>query len=63
MAALLFFPSLTLSAIKHEGKEKRMKCAVVYYSFSGNTKKVAVILSEYLKQKGEVSLTELKALD
>ena len=40
-----------------------MKSLVVYYSFSGNTKKVAAALEEYLKQKGEVDLVELKATD
>lgn len=40
-----------------------MKSLIVYYSFSGNTKKVAEVLNEYLKQKGEVDLVELKAMD
>ncbi|HTZ11583.1 MAG TPA: NAD(P)H-dependent oxidoreductase [Candidatus Margulisiibacteriota bacterium] len=38
-----------------------MKSAVIYYSFSGNTRKVAMILSEYLRRLGEVSVIELKA--
>jgi flavodoxin len=38
-----------------------MKSAIIYYSFSGNTRKVALILSEYLRQAGEVSVIELKA--
>lgn len=40
-----------------------MKTAVIYYSNSGNTKKAAITLAEYLKQKGEVDLLELKASD
>lgn len=40
-----------------------MKSAIVYYSFSGNTKKVAALLSEYLGNFGEVRTIELKARD
>ena len=40
-----------------------MKSLVIYYSFSGNTRKVSEVLAEYLKQKGEVEIIELKALD
>ncbi len=40
-----------------------MKSIIIFYSFSGNTKKVAGILSEYLGQKGEVEIIELKGLD
>jgi len=40
-----------------------MKSAIIYYSFSGNTRKVSEILADYLKQKGEVEIVELKALD
>ncbi|MFH1413572.1 MAG: NAD(P)H-dependent oxidoreductase [Candidatus Omnitrophota bacterium] len=40
-----------------------MRSAVIYYSYSGNTKKVAQILGEYLKEKGEVSVIELQGLD
>ncbi|MBM3250549.1 MAG: hypothetical protein FJZ09_06915 [Candidatus Omnitrophica bacterium] len=40
-----------------------MKNAVIYYSFSGNTKRVASILSGYLKEKGETQEIELIALD
>jgi flavodoxin len=40
-----------------------VKSIIIYYSFSGNTKKVSEILAEYLKQKGEVEIIELKALD
>lgn len=40
-----------------------MKSAIIYYSFSGNTKKVAEVLAEYLKGRGEVELTALKCLD
>ena len=40
-----------------------MKSAVVYYSYSGNTKKVAYVLSEYLRPKYDVDFIELKARD
>jgi flavodoxin len=40
-----------------------MKSIVVYFSYSGNTRKVADILGEYLKAKGEVVVKEIKALD
>ncbi|MCM8763049.1 MAG: NAD(P)H-dependent oxidoreductase [Candidatus Omnitrophica bacterium] len=40
-----------------------MRALVIYYSYSGNTRKVSKILAEYLKQKGEVEITELKAQD
>lgn len=40
-----------------------MKSIIVYYSYSGNTRKVANFLGEYLKQKGEIQIFELKALD
>lgn len=40
-----------------------MKSAIIYYSYSGNTRKAALLLSEYLKSKGEVEILELKALD
>jgi len=40
-----------------------MKSLVVYYSYSGNTKKVAKVLAEILKAKGEVDELELVALD
>jgi flavodoxin len=40
-----------------------MKSAIIYYSYSGNTKKVAEVLAENLKQQGEVETVELKALD
>lgn len=40
-----------------------MKSIIVYYSFSGNTRKLAEVLGEYLRQKGEVEFIELKALD
>ena len=40
-----------------------MKSLVVYYSYSGNTKKVALALEELLRTKGEVVVTELKAQD
>lgn len=37
-----------------------MKSIIIYYSFSGNTRKVALVLCEYLSQKGATELTELK---
>lgn len=40
-----------------------MKSIIIYYSYSGNTKKVAEVLAESLKQKGEVEIIELKAQD
>lgn len=40
-----------------------MKSAVIYYSYSGNTKKVVGVLTEFLSQKGKVESIELKALD
>ena len=40
-----------------------MKSIIVYYSYSGNTKKVTQILSEFLQQKGQVDILELKAQD
>jgi flavodoxin len=40
-----------------------MKSAVIYYSFSGNTSKVAQVLAGYLRDQGEVSIIELKTLD
>ena len=40
-----------------------MKSAVIYFSYSGNTKKVAGILAELLNKKGPVEEIELIALD
>ncbi len=40
-----------------------MKSIVIYYSYSGNTKKVADFLSEYLRQKFTVDVSEIKAVD
>jgi len=40
-----------------------MKSIVIYYSYSGNTGKVADILSEVLAQKGEVVTIDLHCLD
>ncbi len=40
-----------------------MKSAIVYYSYSGNTRKVAQVLAGYLGQRGEVEIIELKGLD
>lgn len=40
-----------------------MKSVVVYYSFSGNTRKAAAILAEYLRARSDVECLELKAAD
>lgn len=40
-----------------------MKSVIIYYSYTGNTKKAAEILCGYLRQKGEVDIIELKPLD
>ena len=40
-----------------------MKTAIVYYSYTGNTKKVADVLAENLKEKGQVDLFKLEPLD
>ena len=40
-----------------------MKSAIVYYSYSGNTKQVAETLAEYLRAKGEVACLRIKPLD
>ena len=40
-----------------------MRSIIVYYSYSGNTKKVTEILAEYLRQRGEVEIIALEALD
>ncbi len=40
-----------------------MKIAVVFYSYSGNTKKVAGILNDELSKNNQVDLLEIKALD
>jgi len=40
-----------------------MKSVIVYYSYSGNTKKVAQELADYLKATSEVAMIELVAQD
>lgn len=40
-----------------------MKNIIIYYSYSGNTKKVVGFLSEYLRQESETEILELKAPD
>jgi flavodoxin len=40
-----------------------MKSAIIYYSYSGNTRKVAAILSDHLRSTGQVDMIELKCLD
>lgn len=38
-----------------------MKSVIIYYSSSGNTKKIAGFLAEFLNQRSEVELIGLKA--
>lgn len=40
-----------------------MRTIIIYYSFSGNTRRVAEVLGECLKQKSEVQMIGLKAWD
>jgi len=40
-----------------------MRSLIVCYSYSGNTRRVAALLGEALRQKGSVDTIELKALD
>lgn len=40
-----------------------MKTIIAYYSYSGNTRNVANILKEYLSQKSDVDILELKPTD
>ena len=40
-----------------------MKSVIVYYSYSGNTRKAAEALAEHLRKKSEVDVVELKATD
>ena len=40
-----------------------MRFALIYYSYSGNTKKVAEELKKYLEKQGSVALMEIKAKD
>ncbi len=40
-----------------------MKSIIIYYSFSGNTKKVAETLAGQLRQKGEAELIGLQPVD
>jgi flavodoxin len=40
-----------------------MESAIIYYSYSGNTKKVAGFLHEYLGLKRETALIEIQAKD
>ena len=42
---------------------KAMKSIIIYYSYSGNTKKVAKILADRLREKGEVQSMELSCRD
>ena len=40
-----------------------MKAIIIYYSYSGNTKKIADILAEQIKRDGEVKVSRLEAQD
>jgi flavodoxin len=40
-----------------------MKTIIIYYSYSGNTQKVANFLRKYLEHQGEVDVIELKGWD
>lgn len=40
-----------------------MKHAIVYYSYSGNTRNIALYLRDYLEKQGSVELIELNAID
>ncbi|MDD2703433.1 MAG: flavodoxin [Candidatus Omnitrophica bacterium] len=40
-----------------------MKGIIVFYSYSDNTRKTAVILADFLKEQGDIQLCELKPLD
>ena len=40
-----------------------MKAIILYYSFTGNTKRVAEILAEYLGQRYELKIKRLEAKD
>ena len=40
-----------------------MKSIIIYYSYSGNTGKVASVLAEYLREKTEVEIIDLKPQD
>jgi len=40
-----------------------MKSVVIYYSYSGNTKRAALLLQEHLSAKGSADLVELETMD
>ena len=40
-----------------------MKGLIVFYSYAGNTRKIASLLAESLKEQGDIQLCELKPLD
>jgi len=40
-----------------------MQSIIIYYSYTGNTKRVASFLGEHLRQMGAVEVVELKSLD
>ena len=40
-----------------------MKAIIIYYSYSGNTKKITDILADYLRTRCEIKILRLEALD
>ncbi len=40
-----------------------MKSIIVYFSYAGNTRKISLLLREYLSGRWEVEMVELKAKD
>jgi len=40
-----------------------MQSTIIYYSYSGNTRKVAHVLAQYLKDKSDVDIIELEPQD
>ena len=40
-----------------------MRAIIIYYSYSGNTKKIADILAEYLRPRYEIKILRIDALD
>ena len=40
-----------------------MRAKIIYYSYSGNTKRVADVLAEHLEKEYEVNILKLEALD
>ena len=40
-----------------------MKSIIIFYSYSGNTRKVTNLLAEYLKEKGQTDIIDLRPMD